>query len=89
MSTAPTPWPARFALLALFWGSTFLFIKIGDEALAPLQVSFGRVLVGTATLLAILGVQRATPPDGAPHLGPPRDRRDPPERRAVHPVRLR
>ena len=62
MSTEPTPWPARFALLALFWGSTFLFIKIGDEALAPLQVSFGRVLVGTATLLAILGVQRARLP---------------------------
>lgn len=49
-----TPWPVRFVLLALFWGSTFLFIKIGDEALAPLQVSFGRVIVGTATLLAIL-----------------------------------
>jgi drug/metabolite transporter (DMT)-like permease len=48
------PWPARFTLLALFWGSTFLFIKIGDEAFAPLQVSLGRLLVGTATLLGIL-----------------------------------
>jgi drug/metabolite transporter (DMT)-like permease len=45
-------------LLALFWGSTFLFIKIGDEVLAPLQVSFGRLLVGTATLLGILAVYR-------------------------------
>jgi drug/metabolite transporter (DMT)-like permease len=58
VTSASTPWPARFALLALFWGSTFLFIKIGDEALAPLQVSFGRLLVGTATLLTILVASR-------------------------------
>jgi len=62
VTRAPTPWPARFVLLALFWGSTFLFIKIGDEALAPLQVSFGRVLVGTATLLAILAAARGRLP---------------------------
>jgi drug/metabolite transporter (DMT)-like permease len=52
------PWPLRFALLAVAWGSTFLFIKIGDEALSPLQVSLGRLLVGTATLLAILALRR-------------------------------
>lgn len=51
-----TPWPVRFVLLAVAWGSTFLFIKVGDEAFAPLQVSFGRLLVGTAVLLAILAV---------------------------------
>lgn len=54
MTRTSIPWPARFTLLALFWGSTFLFIKIGDEAFAPLQVSLGRLLVGTATLLGIL-----------------------------------
>jgi drug/metabolite transporter (DMT)-like permease len=53
-----TPWPLRFALLATAWGSTFLFIKIGVEALAPLQVSLGRLLVGTAALLAILALRR-------------------------------
>jgi drug/metabolite transporter (DMT)-like permease len=52
------PWPLRFVLLAAAWGSTFLFIKIGDEVLAPLQVSFGRLVVGTATLGAILAIQR-------------------------------
>ncbi|MGN6871023.1 MAG: DMT family transporter [Solirubrobacteraceae bacterium] len=57
MSRPPVPWPARFALLALFWGSTFLFIKIGDERLAPMQVSLGRLVVGTATLLAILSLR--------------------------------
>lgn len=59
------PWPARFALLALFWGSTFLFIKIGDEAFAPLEVTLGRLLVGTATLLAILTARRERLPAGA------------------------
>jgi drug/metabolite transporter (DMT)-like permease len=63
------PWPARFTLLALFWGSTFLFIKIGDERLAPLQVSLGRLLVGTATLLAILGFRHERLPTGAPVWG--------------------
>lgn len=58
MTRAPIPWPARFTLLALFWGSTFLFIKIGDEALAPLQVTLGRLLVGTITLGAIVLAQR-------------------------------
>jgi drug/metabolite transporter (DMT)-like permease len=59
------PWPGRFVLLALFWGSTFLFIKIGDEAFAPLQVTFGRLLVGTATLYAILTARRERLPAGA------------------------
>jgi drug/metabolite transporter (DMT)-like permease len=65
VSRAPIPWPARFALLALFWGSTFLFIKIGDEALAPIQVSLGRLVVGTATLLVILSLRGERLPAGA------------------------
>jgi drug/metabolite transporter (DMT)-like permease len=60
-----TPWTLRFVLLAAAWGSTFLFIKVGDEALAPLQVSLGRMLVGTATLLAILGLRAERLPTGA------------------------
>jgi drug/metabolite transporter (DMT)-like permease len=62
---ASIPWPARFTLLALFWGSTFLFIKIGDEALAPIQVSLGRLFVGTATLLVILMLRHDRLPAGA------------------------
>jgi drug/metabolite transporter (DMT)-like permease len=57
-------WPLRFVLLAIAWGSTFLFIKVGDEALAPLQVSLGRMLVGSATLLAILAMRREQLPAG-------------------------
>jgi drug/metabolite transporter (DMT)-like permease len=64
VSRPPIPWPARFALLALFWGSTFLFIKIGDEALAPIQVSLGRLVIGTTTLLAILALRGERLPGG-------------------------
>ncbi len=60
-----TPWPLRFVLLAIAWGSTFLFIKVGDEALAPLQVSLGRLLVGTATLLALMALRGERLPTGA------------------------
>src|ERR1700716_324498 len=59
------PWRLRFVLLAIAWGSTFLFIKIGDEVFAPLQVSLGRMVVGTATLLAIMGARHDRLPAGA------------------------
>ncbi len=64
MSRRTVPWPARFTLLALFWGSTFLFIKIGDEAFAPLQVTLGRLIVGTTTVLAVLAVRGERLPSG-------------------------
>lgn len=64
MSPLQVPWPARFALLALFWGSTFLFIKIGDEALAPIQVSLARLVIGTTTLLAIVALRGERLPAG-------------------------
>jgi drug/metabolite transporter (DMT)-like permease len=57
-------WPTRFVLLAIAWGSTFLFIKVGDEAFTPLQVSLGRVILGTATLVAILAVRGERLPSG-------------------------
>jgi drug/metabolite transporter (DMT)-like permease len=56
------PWPARLLLLAAIWGSSFLFIKTGDQALAPLQVTFARMVFGSATLLLILAAQRIALP---------------------------
>src|SRR5262249_38087246 len=41
----------RFVALTLIWGASFLFIKIGVEALAPMQVAFGRMFFGAVTLL--------------------------------------
>ncbi|MFJ3383519.1 MULTISPECIES: DMT family transporter [unclassified Curtobacterium] len=47
-----------FVLVALTWGSSFLFMKIGLEGLSPQQVALGRVLLGALTLVAILLVTR-------------------------------
>lgn len=49
---------SRFFALTLIWGASFLFIKIGVEALAPMQVAFGRMFFGAVTLLAISLVRR-------------------------------
>jgi drug/metabolite transporter (DMT)-like permease len=44
---------SRFVGLTLIWGASFLFIKIGVQAVAPLQVAFGRVAFGALTLLVV------------------------------------
>jgi drug/metabolite transporter (DMT)-like permease len=48
------PWPAAFLIVAATWGASFMFIKVGLEALAPFQVAFVRCALGAITLLAIL-----------------------------------
>ncbi|HLJ66074.1 MAG TPA: DMT family transporter, partial [Chloroflexota bacterium] len=60
----PVPWQARLSLLAAIWGLSFLFIKVGDEALAPLQVALGRTMLGTATLLLVLAARGEHLPRG-------------------------
>jgi drug/metabolite transporter (DMT)-like permease len=57
-------WRIRFALLGLIWGFSFLFIKVGTEAFAPLQVTLGRMVFGTAVLVATLIVKRQRLPRG-------------------------
>jgi drug/metabolite transporter (DMT)-like permease len=49
---------SRFVLLTLIWGASFLFIKIGVEALAPLQVAFGRMMFGSLALIAVTVARR-------------------------------
>ena len=54
----------RLLLLAFIWGWSFLFIKVAVEGLSPPTVAFGRVGLGAAVLLAVLGVQgRGLPRD--------------------------
>jgi drug/metabolite transporter (DMT)-like permease len=48
------PWQASFLLLASVWGGSFMFIKIGLEALDPLEVALARLALGAATLLVLL-----------------------------------
>ncbi|MFI9837314.1 DMT family transporter [Nonomuraea sp. NPDC051941] len=54
------PWLPGFLLLAAIWGNSFFFIKVAVEALHPLQVSFGRMVVGALVLLlaVLLGGKR-------------------------------
>ncbi|MFP3989926.1 DMT family transporter [Streptomyces sp. E11-3] len=75
-TTAPAPAPApaprrpavdwriRFALLSSIWGFSFLLIKVGTEAYAPFQVTFGRLLFGAAVLGVALAVRRERLPRG-------------------------
>ncbi|MFD8093313.1 DMT family transporter [Streptomyces malaysiensis] len=58
-------WRVRFGALSLVWGFSFLFIKVGNEAFAPLYVTLGRMLFGTAVLLVTLAVKRERLPRGA------------------------
>src|SRR5439155_26748525 len=37
--------------LAAIWGSSFMFLKVAVREVAPAEVVFGRVLVGTLALL--------------------------------------
>ncbi|MFE6690920.1 DMT family transporter [Streptomyces sp. NPDC057743] len=60
-----TAWQVRFALLCLVWGFSFLFIKLGTEGFAPLQVTLGRVAFGALVLLVFLAVKRERLPRSA------------------------
>ena len=46
-------WVPGFLLLAVIWGCSFAFIKIGLESLTVFQVASGRLVLGAATLLLI------------------------------------
>jgi drug/metabolite transporter (DMT)-like permease len=52
----------RFSGLALLWGSNFLFIKVALDGLSPAQVVLGRMTLGAAVLLAVVGLRREALP---------------------------
>ncbi|MER6155949.1 DMT family transporter [Streptomyces sp. NPDC001868] len=64
-SRTTVDWRLRFAFLSLVWGFSFLLIKVGTEAYAPFQVTFGRLLFGTLVLAAAMAVKRERLPRGA------------------------
>lgn len=64
MKKEPLSWQVRLVLLAAIWGSSFLFIKVGLRAFVPLHVALGRMLFGTAVLLAFLALRREPLPRG-------------------------
>jgi len=52
----------QFTMLALVWGASFLFIKIGLEGLSPPQVVLGRLLAGAAALVVVALAPGPRPP---------------------------
>ncbi|MET8772841.1 DMT family transporter [Streptomyces sp. NPDC004658] len=58
-------WRVRFGILSLIWGFSFLLIKVGTEGYAPFQVTLGRLVFGTAVLVAAMAVKRERLPRGA------------------------
>ena len=53
-----TSWVYKFLFLGLVWGSSFLLIALGLEALSPTGIAFWRTAIGALTLLAVLLVAR-------------------------------
>ncbi len=52
----------RIGLLALIWGSGFLWIKLGIRGLSPVEVTLARLVLGSAVLFAVIAAQRRSLP---------------------------
>ncbi|SDP13956.1 Permease of the drug/metabolite transporter (DMT) superfamily [Actinopolyspora xinjiangensis] len=61
----------RLVTLALLWGASFLFIKLGLEAMSPTQVTFSRIALGAVVLVGLC-LLRGLRPGG---FGSPEERR--------------
>src|SRR5262245_38219101 len=53
---------SRLYLLAVLWGSGFLFVKLALRGLSPVQVVLGQLGFGAVVLLATLAVRRQSLP---------------------------
>lgn len=54
----------RFGVLALVWGSGFLWMKLALRGLSPLQVVLGRLVLGAAVMLIVVATGRHRLPRG-------------------------
>jgi drug/metabolite transporter (DMT)-like permease len=55
----------RIGLLALIWGSAFLWIKLADRGFSPVEVTLARLALGAAVLFAIVLGRRDQVPRSA------------------------
>ena len=55
-------WLPGYLALAVIWGSSFLFIKIGIRELHPMYVALGRVTAGALTVALVLLITRSRLP---------------------------
>lgn len=53
-----TAWLPNLLISAVFWGTSFFFIKVALEAFTPAQIGLGRLFVGGAVLWAIVWMTR-------------------------------
>ncbi len=56
---------ARIALLALIWGSSFLWIKLADHGFSAVEVTLARLATGAAVLFALMLARRDKVPRSA------------------------
>ena len=54
----------RIALLALIWGSAFLWIKLADRGFSAVEVTLARLALGAAVLWVIVLIRREPVPRG-------------------------
>ncbi len=52
-------------MLALIWGSAFLWIKLADRGFSPVEVTLTRLALGAAVLFAIMRARRESVPRSA------------------------
>lgn len=64
MSTPRLPWQVKFVGLALIWGSSYLLMKVGLEAMSGVQVAALRVVCGAVVLLGVLSLAGGRLPRG-------------------------
>lgn len=62
MTAPPRRWLPWYLLLALIWGNSFVFIKVGLESLTPAGVVLSRLFLGMVTMLVISLVMRSPLP---------------------------
>jgi drug/metabolite transporter (DMT)-like permease len=55
----------RIGLLALIWGSAFLWIKLADRGFSPVEVTLARLALGSGVLFAIVLARREQVPRSA------------------------
>lgn len=63
------PWQAKFLALALIWGSSFLLMKYGLRALAPVQIAALRIACGSGVVYLLMRASGARLPRGAATWG--------------------
>ncbi|MHB1212658.1 MAG: DMT family transporter, partial [Candidatus Nanopelagicales bacterium] len=62
MRPAARAWLPAYLALALIWGGSFYFIKLGLVALSPAGVALSRLVLGLATMLVISVITRTRLP---------------------------